>query len=52
MNKMTDEPGWLMPIILAIQEDQGSKPARTNTSQDPISKISNTKRGWWSGGRG
>jgi hypothetical protein len=26
------------------QEDNGFKPAQTNSSQDPISKISNTKR--------
>jgi hypothetical protein len=26
------------------QEDQGSKPALANSSQDPISKIPNTKR--------
>jgi hypothetical protein len=27
-----------MPVILATQEDQGSKPARANSSQDPILK--------------
>jgi hypothetical protein len=30
------------------QEDQGSKPARTNSSQVPISKKTITKKGWWS----
>jgi hypothetical protein len=32
------------PVILATQEYQGSKPAWANSSQDPISKIPNTKR--------
>jgi hypothetical protein len=27
------------------QEDQGSKPARANSSQDPIPKVPNTKKG-------
>jgi hypothetical protein len=29
------------------QEDHGSKPAQANSSRDPISKIPNTKQGWW-----
>jgi hypothetical protein len=33
------------------QEDLSSKPARPNSSQDPISKNPNTKKGWWSGSR-
>jgi hypothetical protein len=28
------------------QETHSSKPARANSSQDPISKIPNTKKGW------
>jgi hypothetical protein len=28
------------------KEDHGLKPAWENSSQDPISKISNTKQGW------
>jgi hypothetical protein len=31
------------------QEDQGLKPAWENSLRDPISKIPNTKKGWWSG---
>jgi hypothetical protein len=31
------------------KEDQGSKPAWASSSQDPISKIPITKKGWWSG---
>jgi hypothetical protein len=31
------------------QEDHGSRPAQANSLQDPISKIPNTKMGWWSG---
>jgi hypothetical protein len=31
------------------QKDHNLKPAQTNSSQDPISKIANTKQGWWSG---
>jgi hypothetical protein len=34
------------------QEDCTSKPAWENSSQDPISKIPNTKQGWWSGSSG
>jgi hypothetical protein len=34
------------------QEDRGSKPAWTSSSQDPISKIPNTKKGWRSGSSG
>jgi hypothetical protein len=33
------------------QEDHILKPARANSSQDPISKILNPKKGWWSGSR-
>jgi hypothetical protein len=33
----------LTPAILATQEDHSSKPARANSSQDPILKIRNTK---------
>jgi hypothetical protein len=29
------------------QEDHDSKPARANSSGDPISKNSITKKGWW-----
>jgi hypothetical protein len=40
---------WFTPVILASQETEisrihSSKPARTNTSQDPMLKILNTKR--------
>jgi hypothetical protein len=34
------------------QEDHGLKPAQTNSSQDPISKMHNTKMGWKSGANG
>jgi hypothetical protein len=34
------------------QEDYYSKPAWANSSTDPISKISNTKKGWQSGSSG
>jgi hypothetical protein len=41
-----------MPIILATQEDCGSKPAWANSSWDPISKNPITKKlGWWTGSR-
>jgi hypothetical protein len=33
------------------QEDSSSKPARANSSRDPISKNLFTKKGWWSGSR-
>jgi hypothetical protein len=33
------------------QEDDGSKPDRANSSQDPILKNPITKKGWWSGMR-
>jgi hypothetical protein len=33
-------------------EDQDSKPAQANSSQDPISKKPITKKGWWSGSSG
>jgi hypothetical protein len=46
---------WLTPVILATQEaeleDRGSKPARPNSSRDPISKKPFTKKGWWNGSR-
>jgi hypothetical protein len=29
------------------QEDHSSKPALANSSQDPISKKSIIKKGWW-----
>jgi hypothetical protein len=31
------------------QEDSGLRPAQANSSQVPISKIPNKKKGWWSG---
>jgi hypothetical protein len=31
------------------QEDLSLKPGQANSSQDPISKIPFTKKGWWSG---
>jgi hypothetical protein len=34
------------------QEDLGLKPALANSSQDPILKKPNTKKGWWSGSSG
>jgi hypothetical protein len=34
-----------------VQEDQGSKIARANSSRDTISKKSFTKKGWWSDSR-
>jgi hypothetical protein len=33
------------------QEDHSSKPVLANSSGDPISKIFNTEKGWWSGSR-
>jgi hypothetical protein len=45
---------WLTPIILATQEAESrrikfqSQP-EANSSRDPISKISNTKKGWRTG---
>jgi hypothetical protein len=42
---------WLIPVILATEEAEirrimvGSQPW-ANSSQDPISKIPNTKQGW------
>jgi hypothetical protein len=47
---------WLTSVILATQEaevrrDCSSKPARANSSQDPILKNPITKKGWWSGSR-
>jgi hypothetical protein len=35
---------WLTPVILATQEDRGSRAARANGIQDPISKKSITNR--------
>jgi hypothetical protein len=34
------------------QEDHSLKSAQANTSQDPISKIPNTKKGWWNDSSG
>jgi hypothetical protein len=39
---------WLIPVILATQEDHSSKPAWANSSQNPILKKHNTKKGWQS----
>jgi hypothetical protein len=41
-----NRPGhqWLTPIILATQEDHGSKPAWANSSQDRISRKPFRKR--------
>jgi hypothetical protein len=33
------------------QEDRGSKPARTNSSRDPVLKKPFTKKGWWGNSR-
>jgi hypothetical protein len=33
------------------QKDCNSKPAQANSSRDPNSKKSITKKGWWSGSR-
>jgi hypothetical protein len=33
------------------QEDHGLKPAWANSSWDPVSKIPNIKKGWWSGSK-
>jgi hypothetical protein len=33
------------------QEDRDSKPVRANSSQYPISKIPNAKKGWYCGSR-
>jgi hypothetical protein len=43
-NKIKAGRQWLMPAILATQEDCGSKAAWANSSQDPSSKKHNTKR--------
>jgi hypothetical protein len=40
---------WLMPVILATQEDRSLKPAQANSSRDPVSKKPFTKKGWWNG---
>jgi hypothetical protein len=49
---------WLMPVILATQEDCSLKPAWTNSSQDSIlkktlykKKKKKKKGGWWSSSR-
>jgi hypothetical protein len=48
---------WLMPHSNPSysgsrdQEDHLLKPAWANSLQDPISKIPNTKKGWWSDSR-
>jgi hypothetical protein len=60
-------PSWLQTMILRWapgahtfnlsysggrdQEDPGSKAAQANSSWDPSSKKSITKKGWWSGSR-
>jgi hypothetical protein len=36
---------WLMPIILAIQEDRGSKPAWANSSERPHLEETHHKKG-------
>jgi hypothetical protein len=33
-------------------EDCSSKPTQGRSSQDPISKMPNTKKGWWSSSSG
>jgi hypothetical protein len=45
---------WITPVILDTQEAEirrihSLKPAQANSSQDLISKTSNTQKGWWSG---
>jgi hypothetical protein len=40
-----------MPVILATQEDRGSKPVQMNSSRDPILKKTHRKKDWWSGSR-
>jgi hypothetical protein len=34
------------------QKDQGLRSAWANSSQEPISKILNTKKSWWGGSSG
>jgi hypothetical protein len=34
------------------QEDHSLRPAQANSLKDPVSKILNTKTGWWSGSSG
>jgi hypothetical protein len=34
------------------QKDGGSRPAQTNSLRDPISKIPNIRKSWWSGSSG
>jgi hypothetical protein len=36
---------WLIPVILATQENHGSKPALANTLRDPILKKIHHKKG-------
>jgi hypothetical protein len=47
---------WLTSVILAIQEAEIRKMEVQGlpriSSRDPISKIPNTKKGWWSGSSG
>jgi hypothetical protein len=47
---------WLIPVILATQEaeqeDQNLKPTRANSLGNPILKIPNTKKSWWSASSG
>jgi hypothetical protein len=47
---------WLTPVILATQDAEIRKTAvpsqpGQNSFRDPILKILNTKKGWWSGSR-
>jgi hypothetical protein len=43
---------WLMPVILATQEDHDSRPTQANSLRDPISKKKNSqKKDCWSGSR-
>jgi hypothetical protein len=48
--------GGSTPVNLAIQEAEikriASKQAQANSSQDPVWKIPNTKKDWWSGSSG
>jgi hypothetical protein len=47
-------PQGLTPVILATWEAEipGGWRFETNSSRPPISKIPNTKKGWWSGSSG
>jgi hypothetical protein len=39
----------LSSLGLRHQEDFGSRPALENSSGDPVLKVSNAEKGWWSG---